>query len=112
MASVGDCEQALHQLAARLAEADGSTKKHASFDRSLTCRLRDLNVVYAARLRDGALRDIRVVDSTDAQIRMTMTSDDLIALVQGRLHMGSAWASGRVRVSAGVLDLIKLRTIF
>ena len=48
----------------------------------------------------------------DAQIRLTMTSDDLLALVDGSLHLASAWATGRIKVEAGVRDLLKLRSIF
>ena len=114
MASVEDCERALHQLADRLAEADEHARKKASFDRTLTCTLRDLNVTFGGRLKDGHLTDIRRLESANgkAQVRMTMTSDDLLALVGGKLNMASAWASGRVKIDASVLDLIRLRTVF
>jgi hypothetical protein len=41
-----------------------------------------------------------------------MTSDDLVELVNNRLNLGSAVATGRVKVSAGVMDLLKLRSMF
>jgi hypothetical protein len=41
-----------------------------------------------------------------------MSSDDLVALVDGTLKMAPAWASGRVKVEAGVRDMLKLRSIF
>jgi putative sterol carrier protein len=41
-----------------------------------------------------------------------MTSDDLLKLVSGELAMGSAWATGRVKIDANVFDLIKLRSVF
>jgi hypothetical protein len=41
-----------------------------------------------------------------------MSSDDLLALVDGRLKMSSAWATGRVKIDAGVRDLVKLRSVF
>lgn len=112
MASVAECEQAFHALAERLAGADSSTRSTASFDRSLSCTLPDLSVIFAGHLKDGTLSDIRRVDTKDAQIRLSMSSDDLIRLVAGELNLGSAWASGRVKVHASVFDLIKLRTIF
>jgi putative sterol carrier protein len=112
MASLEECEQAFHGLAARLAAADHAARQRAAFDRSLTCTLRDLNVIFAAQLHEGELTDIRQVTKADAQIRMTMTSDDLIKLVDGGLNMGSAWATGRVRIDASVFDLLRLRAIF
>jgi hypothetical protein len=41
-----------------------------------------------------------------------MTSDDLIALTDGRLKLAAAWATGRLRINAGVRDLLKLRSFF
>lgn len=112
MASVEECEEAFHGLAAKLAGADPSARQKASFDRSLTCTLRDLEVTFAGQLRDGQLCDIRQVHKADAQVRMTMSSDDLVGLVAGELSMGSAWASGRVKIDASVFDLLKLRKVF
>ena len=113
MASVEECDQALHRLSARLADADGHAHRHASLDRTMTCAVRDLGVTFAGRLHDGRLDDIRRVDEVPpAKVRMTMTSDDLVALVDGRLHLGSAFATGRIKIDASVLDLLKLRSIF
>ena len=105
----------MHQLAARLADADGATRSKAAFDRTLSCQLRDLGAAFGGRLNGGHLVDIRQVSTAEAraaQIKLTMSSDDLLALVAGDLHVGSAWASGRMRVDAGIRDLLRLRTIF
>ena len=111
MATEQQCEQALHALAQRLDDADHSHRGRG-FDRTVTCTLRDLDLVFRGRLADGRLRDIARSESREAQIRLTMSSDDLLALVDGNLHLASAWASGRIKVEAGVRDLLKLRTIF
>jgi alkyl sulfatase BDS1-like metallo-beta-lactamase superfamily hydrolase len=111
VATVEQCEQALQELAGRLAANDASRRK-VGFDRSLTCTIRDLNVTFGGRLKDGHLIDIGRATSRDAQVRLAMASDDLIALVEGRLKMASAWATGRVRIEAGVRDLLRLRSIF
>lgn len=111
MATVEECEAAMHRLADRMQGMDADTKRKTMVDRSVTCHLRDLAVTFGARLRDGALQDIHRVESADGQIRLTMTSDDLVELVNGRLHFGKAWASGRVKVNASVFDLLKLRSL-
>jgi putative sterol carrier protein len=111
VATVEECEQALHTLAQRLADNEASRRK-AGFDRSLTCTIRDLDVVFSGRLTDGRLVDIGRATTRDAQVRLTMTSDDLLALVDGQLKMASAWATGRVKIDAGVRDLVRLRSIF
>lgn len=40
-----------------------------------------------------------------------MAGDDLIALVNGELHFARAWAAGRVKLEAGVRDLLRLRKL-
>lgn len=111
MASLQECEQALHQLADRLADKDPAERK-TGFDRSLSCTIRDLGTVFGGRLHDGLLLDIKQVDKADGQIKLDLTGDDLLALVGGSLNLASAWAGGRVKVNAGVRDMMKLRSIF
>ena len=101
------CQRALDDLAARLAEADAEAKRRA-LDRTLSCAVRDLKIVFAGELKDGELINIRQTDSAKAQVRMAMNSDDLVRLVAGELHLGSAWATGRIRVDASVRDLLRL----
>lgn len=112
MASVEECEQAFRLLADRLAGADPEARKQSTLDRSLSCSLPDIGVVFGAQLQDGHLRDIRQVDQPDGQIKLTMSSDDLMLLVAGDLSFASAWASGRVKIDARVFDLLKLRSVF
>jgi hypothetical protein len=84
-------------------------------DRSLSCRLTDLDEVVMGRLAGGAVRDLHVLphgpDVPKADIRLTMTSEDLIALTNGGLSFGPAWATGRVKLEAGLRDLLRLRKI-
>jgi alkyl sulfatase BDS1-like metallo-beta-lactamase superfamily hydrolase len=111
MATVEECEQAFHELAAKLAGADDNAKKQPSLNRSVSCKLRDLNVIFLGELKDGQLTDIRQVDRPDAQVRLSMTSDVLLELTSGRRSFASAWLSGAVTVDANVFDLLKLRSI-
>lgn len=112
MATIEQCEQAFQDLADRLAGADAATRQTASFDRTLSCVLTDLDVIFGGRLQDGQLVEIRRVDDPAAQIRLAMTSDELLDMVAGTLNLASAWATGKVKIQASVLDLIKLRNIF
>jgi putative sterol carrier protein len=113
MASVEQCEQALHKLAANLSGADPGDRDKVDFDRQLSCTLSDLDVTFLGHLHDGTLDDIRqTTPNPPAEVRLTMKSDDLVALVDGGLNLGAAMATGRVKVSAGVRDLFKLRSLF
>ena len=110
MATVDQCRQALQAIAARLA-ADPDAARRVNLDRSLACDIRDLKVSFHGRLRGGTIDGLTDGDDPKAQIRLTVASDDLLALVAGDLNFTSAWASGRVSVKAGLGDLLKLRKL-
>jgi len=105
------CEAALRGLAARLDQvAAREGRSPRAPDRTLMCRLPDLGASYTAELRDGCLRDI-AEGAHPSQITFTLTSDDLMAITEGRLSVTSAWASGRLRVEASVRDLLRVRSL-
>jgi predicted lipid carrier protein YhbT len=111
MATVDQCREALHQLAARMEEHVAETSARIDLDRPLACTIKDLGVSFHGRLVGGRLIDITDGDDPDAKIRLTATGDDLLALVAGELDMAKAWASGRISLRANPLDLLKLRKL-
>ncbi len=115
MATLEECEKAMRSLADKMAANDPSRRKVA-LDRSLSCTLRDLDATFGGELKSGLLTDIRELDAArgtpPAEIRLDMTSDDLLALVDGRLNVASAWATGRIKIDARKMDLLRLRSIF
>jgi hypothetical protein len=112
MATIEECERAFRILAEQLAGVDSDTRKKVVLDRSITCQIRDLGVIFAGQLRDGGLHDIRQVENHDGQLRLSVDSDNLLKLTSGELSFLSAWTSGKLRVDASVFDLLKLRSLF
>jgi hypothetical protein len=110
MATVDECRQALHDLAARLDES-AEAKGKLDFERTLACRVPDLRAAFHARLSEGRLLDIADGDDPGAKIALTAGSDDLIALVGGKLDVTRAIASRRISVKANPFDLLKLRKL-
>jgi putative sterol carrier protein len=111
MATEKECRRALEGLASRLREVDEHDRKKHTFDRTLSCHLTDLGKTFSGALEDGHIVGITTDPAPKAQIRLTMTSDDLVALTDGELSFGQAWLSGRVKVEGGVRDLLKLRSM-
>ena len=114
MASVQQCERALLSLADKLAAVDPDVRARYVVPRTLACRVPDLDVVFLAKLSDGGIDELRCSDGADtdgAQVRLAAESDDLLALVDGRLSPPLAWATGRLKVQASPLDLLKLRAL-
>jgi hypothetical protein len=114
MATIEECRTALGQFSENLAQTEGDVGRAAALDRSLSCRITDLDITFTGRLTDGRIQEVTVVPGPPperAQIRLAMAGDDLVALVDGKLNFAKAWASGRVRLEAGLLDLLRLRTL-
>jgi hypothetical protein len=116
MATKDECAAALDRLAAKLSGLDEDRRANNGFERTVSCTVPDLGVAFHGRMKEAQLKD--VVDYNDvsklpnAQIRLTIPSDDLLALVDGRLNFLQAWASGRIKVGASFGDVLKLRKIF
>ncbi|MEU2687916.1 sterol-binding protein [Streptomyces hygroscopicus] len=114
MATLEQCRGALEKLAENLAGANGDLRSAAALDRSVSCWITDLDTTFVGRLVDSRIEDVTAEPGPPgerAQIRLTMTGDDLVALVDGELHFARAWGSGRIKLEAGLRDLIRLRKL-
>lgn len=109
MATVAQCEAALTELARRLEEYPHEARREKIPDRTVELALLDLDVAFNACLRDGQLVDIRRGAVKKPNIRLTMTSDDLLDLTDKRIRFTHAWASGRIHLDASLRDLLRLR---
>lgn len=118
MASLEQCEDALRSLVERLEQVDPDLRRKYAIERTVTCRVSDLDVLFLAQLaEDGTVSTIETIGTDDAgersgaQVGLTVRSDDLLALIEGRLGLPTAWATGRLKIEASLLDLLKLRAL-
>lgn len=111
MATVEECRAALNTLAERLDAHAAEVRGKLDLDRPIACRITDLGVAFHARLANGQLVGIADGDDPAAKIALNTSSDDLVALVNGRLDFPRALATGRVSVKANPFDLLKLRKL-
>lgn len=114
MATVRQCDAALRRLAADLATVDPEVRGRYVPDRSLLCRVRDLEVVFTARIDPEGLHDIRLSADEDpgADVKLTVDSDELVALAARPEDFVGAWLRGKVQISASMRDMLRLRTLF
>lgn len=111
VASVDECRQALHDLAARMAANAAKVRDRVNLNRTLACRITDLETAFHGRLAGGQLLDIADGDDPDAQIVLSTASDDLLRLIRGELDVPKALATRRISIRANPLDLMKLRKL-
>jgi hypothetical protein len=115
VATKDECAAALDRLAAKMGGLDDDRRANNNFDRTVSCTVPDLGIAFHGRMKDARLTEVAEYGAAkvpNAQIKLIIPSDDLPALVDGRLNFLQAWTSGRIKVSASFGDLLKLRKIF
>ncbi|GAB4005097.1 hypothetical protein GCM10029992_51940 [Glycomyces albus] len=111
MATAEECQTALEQFAANLAANPKSVRKLTGFERTLACDITDLGTSFHGKFEGGKLVDITEGDEPDAQIRMIVSSDNLVKLVAGDLDFMKAFTGGQVKLKANMMDMMKLRGV-
>lgn len=112
LASLEECRDVVIELATKWSDVDPEARKKHIPDRTVELSILDLDVSFRGRLVDGDLVDIvEEIDPTKPDVRVVMTSDDLLAMTNGELKFAHAWATGRVRLDASIRDLLRLRTM-
>ena len=114
MASVEDCRKALDGLAGALAQVDPELRARHVPTRTVACRLADLELTFVGRLVEDGVHAVEESDQAEPEVdvRLTMDSDELVALADGSDDFLHAWLRGRVQVSASMRDLLRLRSLF
>jgi len=112
MAEADEVRDAVERLFAMFDDVDDATRGKIP-DATVTLLVRDLDVAYGCRFADGQVLDLEEIDPADvggATLRIRADSDTLLDVVDGRLHFGHGWATGRIRVDAKFRDILKLRS--
>ncbi|GAA2452075.1 hypothetical protein GCM10010191_82870 [Actinomadura vinacea] len=112
MANEEECRGALDRISERLAEVESDRLAEHVVERTISCRITDLRVAYLTRIHAGGLDPFeRTDDPAGAQVRLTVGSDDLVALARDELNPAKAWATGRLKIEASIFDLLRLRKL-
>lgn len=82
-------------------------------DRTIVCTVPDLERSFRTELRKGKLSEVTVVDTgTKADARLTARSDELVALLEGRSNIATAFLFGKIRIDASPADMLLIRKLF
>lgn len=113
MATAASVEKTLHELIGRFGSANRDARSGLPERRTLLCVVPDVSAMFHAEYSGGTIRKFRkLAEREPADVTITISSDDLSALVEGRLSVGSALLMRRVRVDASMQDLLLLRALF
>ncbi|QUX30865.1 SCP2 sterol-binding domain-containing protein [Nocardiopsis akebiae] len=115
MSSIDTCLAGIEKVNQRiLAQPDEKRRKYIR-ERSLSVEVPDLEAVFDMRLTLYGLVDVthRTADrpAPRAQVRITVSSEDLVALAEDRLDVAKAVLGRRVRIDASVGDMLRVRKL-
>jgi len=113
MATAEECRAALESLTSRIAEMDAKDRAAHLIDRTLSCRVPDLNLTFLTRLSSDGAEPIRFAEngSPAAQVRFTADSDVVVAIAKDPGSFMRAWLTGKLKVQGSVFDLLHLRRL-
>jgi hypothetical protein len=113
MATAEECRKALENLTARI--SDMSSEDRAAFlaDRTLSCEIPDLGVTFVTRLGPDGADPVREAAAGEpaAQVRFVANSDVVVSIADDPGSFARAWLTGRLKIHANVLDLLRLRRL-
>jgi predicted lipid carrier protein YhbT len=113
MATAEECQAALESLTGRIAAMDSKDREAHLLDRTLSCRVPDLNLTFVTRLGPHGAEQIKIAGNgaPPAQVRFTADSNTVVAIAGDPGSFMRAWLSGKLRVQGSVLDLLHLRKL-
>jgi hypothetical protein len=113
VATRAEVDRTLKTLMKRLDGADLDGASLPSESRSIVCVITDLEIVYRAEYANSRITKLREVKSAEGgDVRISVASDELISLADGRSSLPMALLFGRIRVDAHARDLLLLRQLF
>ena len=112
MHTAEECRTALQKLAARLSELSPAERDQYFGNRSMSVAIPDLDVTFVTVLGvgDDPVHEVAPGDPP-ADIRLTASSDEVVALSEQPLNIARAWVSGRIKIEASMKDLFRLRRL-
>jgi hypothetical protein len=113
VASKTEVEKQLQVLFGRLAENQDSVRSAIPERKVLACQVSDLDTVWYSVIEDGRVSPPSQTPPDGGRVDITLRvgSDDLVDLIEGRRSFLSAFTSGKVKVDASIIDLLRLRAL-
>ena len=108
-----EVDRTLKKLVKKLDTADLDGASLPDQHRDIVVVITDLDLIYRAEYADGHIRKLaKSKNAEGGDVRISVASDELIALADGRSSLPMALLFGRIRVDAHARDLLLLRQLF
>jgi SCP-2 sterol transfer family len=112
VATKAEVERQLGALMARLDGNEANVRSAIPSRKVLRCHVPDLGADWYSVVDQGHVsQPSEAPPNGRADITLRVGSDDLVDLVEGRISFLSAFTSGKVKVDASIVDLLRLRSL-
>ncbi|WP_025274436.1 SCP2 sterol-binding domain-containing protein [Haloglycomyces albus] len=109
MATAAECRDILEKMVGSASKKADKYEGLKDFKRNMVCDITDLGVQFRGTIDDGKFSDLSEGDDPDAEVRLTIASDDLVKVKAKELSPAKAFLTGKVKIKASVSDLNKMR---
>ncbi|MDX1657941.1 MAG: SCP2 sterol-binding domain-containing protein [Nitriliruptorales bacterium] len=110
MATEDEVETTIYDLAEQFQQVAPQYRSMLPSRRTVQADITDLDRSWHAKWNYGELSDIKEGElGNRPDIRVQLTSEDLVALASGELDFRRAWSQNRIRLDASMTDLLRLR---
>ena len=114
MATKREVEAKLRELISRLSaaeDAQGTLARTLPDPKVVAVRVLDLDADYWMVMASGRIDGLHRGVPEQADIKIRVASDQLVAIVDGQASLFSSFISGQVKIEASVSDLLRLRKL-
>lgn len=115
MSSIDACLEGIARANERILAKPLDRRREHIRERTVRVIVPDLETAFDMRLTVDGLTDITLrplgTPETDPQVRVTVSSDDLVELAADRLDPALALFSRRLKVDASLSDLLRMRRL-
>lgn len=114
MSSIDACLDGIARANERILAQPLDRRREHIRERTVRVVVPDLETAFDMRLTVDGLTDVTpgpLEASSGAQVRVTVTSDDLVALAEDRLDPAVALITRRLKVDATLGDMLRLRRV-
>ena len=112
VATKAEVERQLGLLMSRLDGNEANVRSAIPTRKVLCCHVADLGADWYSVVENGHVsQPSEAPPNGRADITLRVGSDDLVDLVEGRTTFLSAFASGKIKVDASIVDLLRLRSL-
>ena len=112
MATKAEVERQLRALMARLDGNEANVRSAIPSRKVMRCHVPELDTAWFSVVDNGHVsQPSEIPPNGRADITLQVGSDDLVDLVEGRISFLSAFTSGKIRVDASIVDLLRLRSL-